>query len=404
MSTYDELLEYLATLPVFNTHAHQEMALEEGGFTLETLFRHSYVTWCGVPWDSSPGSRKNLLEKIRFNSYFRWTEKAISEIYRFKSPLSANQWEALSEQIQAAHMLPGYWVQLLTQNCHYEHIVEDAYWEPGSDCHLPGFFTPTFRVNAFFFGYHPAVSDHDGNNALRLYRQGIPIHNISEYVTFLREKILEKKQQGCVALKIPIAYDRGLDFENVPFPQAGKAFEKLKSGSEPADIKAFQDFLFYQVCQVAAEQELPIQVHTGMGRLQRSNALWLTQAIRDHPQTKFVILHCSSPWIQDTVALMRSFPNTYPDLSWLPQLTISGAKQMIHDTIEAGAAHKLCWGCDTWTPEESYGSLLAFRHVLAAALADKVSDGYFFLSDALQTARQITAENARELYSTPAPQ
>jgi hypothetical protein len=27
--------------------------------------------------------------------------------------------------------------------------------------------------------------------------------------------------------------------------------------------------------------------------------------------------------------------------------------------IEAGAAERVCWGCDTWTPEESYGSRLA---------------------------------------------
>ncbi len=400
MSTYSEILDYVTTLPVFNTHAHQEMALEEGGLTLEKLFRHSYVTWCGMPWDSSPGSRENLFEKIRFNSYFHWTAKALSEIYNLKNPLSADQWEDLSRQIEEAHAQPDHWVQLLTQKCHYEHVVEDAYWDPGSDCHLPGFFTPTFRVNAFFFGYHPEVSDHDGNNALRLYRQGIPIENLSEYVTFLREKILEKKQQGCVALKIPIAYDRGLDFKNVPLAQAVKAFEKLKARREAEDIKTFQDFLFYQTCQVAAELELPIQVHTGMGRLQRSNALWLTQVIRDHPQTKFVILHCSSPWIQDTVALMRSFPNTYPDLSWLPQITSQGARQMIHDAIEAGAGHKLGWGCDTWTPEESYGSLLAFRHVLASALADKVFEGYFSLEDAFLLARQITAENARALYGT----
>ena len=130
----------------------------------------------------------------------------------------------------------------------------------------------------------------------------------------------------------------------------------------------------------------------------RSNALWITEAIWENPQTKFILLHCSSPWIQDTVALVRSFPNTYPDLSWLPQLTSSGTRQMIHDLIEAGADQKVCWGCDNWTPEESYGSLLAFRHVLGTALAEKVEGGYFSLEDALCIARQFTTENARDLY------
>ena len=398
MPIFDDLHAYLATMPVNNTHAHQEMSLEEGCFSLEKLFRNSYVNWCGVPWDSSYHSRKNLLEKIRFNSYFHWTEKALGEIYQFRSPLSADQWEFLSGQISEAHTNSEFWGDLLRNKCLYESIIEDAYWDPGSDCQLKGFFTPTFRVNAFFFGYHPAVSDHDGNNALRLYRDGKPIQDLEEYVNFVRGRINEKIKQGCVALKLPIAYDRSLDFENISLANASKAFEKLKSSHEADDIKTFQDYLFYQVCLMASEQDIPIQIHTGMGRLQRSNALWLTQAIRDHPQTRFVILHCSSPWIQDTIALLRSFPNAYPDLSWLPQLTSSGAQQMIHDAIEAGAGHKLCWGCDTWTPEESYGSLLAFRHVLASALADKVMDGYFTKEDAFYFARQIALENARSIY------
>lgn len=398
MSNYDEIYEFLTTLPVYNTHAHQEMSLDEDGFTLDKLFRHSYVAWCGVSWDSSYTSRKNLLEQIRHNSYFRWTEQALCEIYQIESPLSADQWESLSEKIKEAHQLPEFWVELLSQKCHYESIIEDAYWDPGSDSHLPGFFTPAFRINAFFFGFQPTVSDHDGNNALRMYREGKPFEDLDEYISFMQEKIIEKKQQGCVTLKLPIAYDRSLDFERISHIKAKEAYFQLKVSQEPADIKTFQDFLLYQVCQIASELDLPIQIHTGMGGLHRSNALWLTQVIRDHPQTKFVILHCSSPWIQDTVALVRSFPNTYPDLSWLPQLTSSGAKQMIHDAIEAGASQKLCWGCDTWTPEESYGSLLAFRQVLASALAEKITDSYFSIDDAYCIARQITSENARWLY------
>lgn len=394
----NELLEYLGTLSVYNTHAHQELSLDEGGFDLDKLFRNSYVTWCGMPWDSSFASRKNLLEKIRFNSYFLWTERALRELYRFDSPLSADQWLSLSEQIHEAHTQSDYWVNLLTQKCRYEHIVEDAYWDPGSDLYRPILFTPTFRVNAFFFGYHPDISDHDGNNALRLYRDGKPVSTLEEYIAFVRGMITEKQDQGCVALKLPIAYDRSLDFCKIPPDQAAKAFERLKASPQAEDIKDFQDYLFYQVCQIASELDIPFQVHTGMGRLQRSNALWLAEAIRENPHTKFVILHCSSPWIQDTIALVRSFPNTYPDLSWLPQLTSTGARQMIHDVIEAGASHKLCWGCDTWTPEESYGSLLAFRHVLASALAEKVESGYFTLNDAMVIARNITSENARDLY------
>ena len=75
---------------------------------------------------------------------------------------------------------------------------------------------------------------------------------------------------------------------------------------------------------------------------------------------------------------------------------------MLHDLIEAGAAHKVGWGCDTWTPEESYGSLLAFRQILTTVLAEKVESGYLSLASAREVAGQILSGNAREIYALPA--
>ena len=395
---FANLLEYIEAQPVINTHSHQDLSLARGGLDLEKAFRNSYVAWCGVPWDATPLSRARLLQKIRFNSYFVWLERALQALFGFDEPLSAENWESVSDQMRAAHEQDSYWVNLLRQRCRYEKIVVDAYWDPGSDNGLPGLFTPTFRVNSFFFGYSPAVHDHDGNNALHLYRAGQAVDSLDEYLAFLRDLVAAKRRQGCVALKLPIAYDRGLDFDPVPQASAAAAFQRLKTTVSPADVKAFQDFLAFYVCALARELDLPIQIHTGMGKLERSNALWLKPLIEANPEVRFVLLHCSSPWMEDTLALVRSFPNLYPDLSWLPQLTSEGARRMLHDLIEAGAAHKAGWGCDTWTPEESYGSLLAFRQVLATTLAEKVESGYLSMAAARDIARQILSENAREIY------
>ena len=396
---FANLLEFIESQPVINTHSHQDLSLAHGGLDLDKCFRNSYVAWCGVPWDSTSASRAALLQKIRFNSYFVWLERALQSLFGFDEPLSAENWDRWSDQLQAAHGQEGYWVNLLRLRCRYEKIVEDAYWNPGSDNGLPELFAPTFRVNPFFFGYSAAVRDHDGNNALQLYRAGQAIDSLDEYLVFVRDRIAAKRRQGCVALKLPIAYDRGLDFEAVPRASAEAAFQRLRSAESAVDAKTFQDFLAFAVCGLAREFDLPIQIHTGMGKLERSNALWLKPLIQANPETRFVLLHCSSPWIEDAVALVRSYPNLYPDLSWLPQLTFEGARKMLHDLIEAGAAHKVGWGCDTWTPEESYGSLQALRQVLATALAEKVESGYLSMPAARELARQILSENAREIYN-----
>jgi len=74
--------------------------------------------------------------------------------------------------------------------------------------------------------------------------------------------------------------------------------------------------------------------------------------------------------------LVDKYPNVFADLSWLPLITSQSATGMLHGLIERATLDRIFWGCDTWTAEESFGALLAFRHVLAATLAEKVIAGF----------------------------
>lgn len=164
------------------------------------------------------------------------------------------------------------------------------------------------------------------------------------------------------------------------------------------DIKAYQDYIFTSICKIAAEQGLPFQCHTGMGQLTGTNAMSMKRVIQSNPETKFVIFHCSYPWTDDVNALLRTYDNVYPDLCWLPILSTSTAIGMLHELIEGGTSDKVCWGCDTWTSEESYGTLLAFRFVLTKVLGEKVKDGYFSLNYAKDIIDNIMYNNAAKLY------
>ena len=269
-------------------------------------------------------------------------------------------------------------------------------------------------MNAFFFGYSEAAADHDGNNPYRL-TPHIFLHDFDEYAAWMREEIVAHRSAGCVALKLPIAYDRGLDFELVEVEAARRAFARLTAASpqreavrpggntpgkttnapdptvpgrtndaDAQDVKIFQDALFGSLCEFAAELDLPLQIHTGMGQARRTNAAWLQEAIARHPATRFVLLHCSYPWIADTNMLVDKFPNVSADLSLLPLLSTRAAERMIGDLIERASLDRIFWGCDTWTAEESFGALLAFCQSLSASLAARVEEGYLSRQDALQ--------------------
>jgi predicted TIM-barrel fold metal-dependent hydrolase len=230
-----------------------------------------------------------------------------------------------------------------------------------------------------------------------MYRQSQPILDLDEYLAFVEQHIREKQQTGCIALKLPIAYDRDLLFSEAPRELAQKALLE-GDAADREGVRAFQHYVFFYICRLAAEVDIPIQVHTGMGCLQQTNALSLREVIAKNPATRFVLLHCSYPWVEETNALMHLYPNVYPDLSWLPMLSISVACHVLHSLIEGGGLEKVCWGCDTWTPEESYGALLVFRLVLAQVMTEKIQQGYFSFDDACRAIDHICYQNATEIY------
>lgn len=391
-----ELDDHMKNHPIINTHSHH---LRDGyfeRFSLKAVLKNSYVNWYQVPLKGTYESRANYLEKNRYNSYFVWLERSLQKLYEFHEPLTPNNWDELSSRIEKAHSDREYHMDILRDKCNYKKIILDTYWQPGSDNDKPDIFTPTFRVDPFFFGYSPNVRDHDGNSPYKLY-SNVP-QDLDEYISFIKNLIVQKKGQGCIALKCAIAYDRDLNFAKVSKDKAYKALKMDDAHRTAEDIKAYQDYVFWKICEIAAELKLPIQCHTGMGQLTGTNALAMKEIIESNPDTKFVIFHCSYPWLDDVNAMLRSYDNVYPDLCWLPILSTSAAVRMLHELIEGGTSDKVCWGCDTWTSEESYGALLAFRFVLGKVLKEKIEDGYITLNDAKKIIDNIMYNNAFKLY------
>jgi len=391
-----ELMSYMQNHKIINTHSHH---LEDHRFetvTLDNLLSDTYVNWSGVQLPETPTERTAYLKKVQCRSYFIWLQKALQDLYGFSEPISADNWDSISQLIETSHQDSRFHLDVLQQKCGYRKVILDAYWRPGSDNGHAGFFTPALRVNSFFFGYSNDSKDHNGNNCRSLY--GIAAQNIDDYAEAMKTVILQKQKQGCIALKCALAYDRDLNFQNADKAQANRALTCTDAERTPEDIRVFQNYLFQKICEISAGTGLPLQCHTGLGLLQGSQAINLTQAIARNPDTKFVLLHCGFPWTDDISGLLHNYTNVYPDLSWLPILSPTAAKQMINQLIELGNSDKVCWGCDTWTSEESYGALLAFRQVLTAVLSEKIQDGYFLLDDAKRIIDCYLYDNAAGLY------
>lgn len=255
-------MNYISDHKIRNTHSHHlpEQAMVD--FDLDKLINNTYLQWQQVTPGTTAESRNAYLEKTRYKSYFVWLQKAIGELYGISEPITAQNWDQISDQIRKAHQNPDFYMDVLKNKCKYQKVIVDTYWNPGSDNGRPELFTPAFRLDLFFLGYKKGLRNHDGVSLEENFGE-LP-DNLQDYVEWVRKWIIQKKSEGCVALKIAMAYERSLHFEKVTREQAERVFRLKESDITQEDIRCFQDYLFWKICEIAAEVSLPLQCHTGM--------------------------------------------------------------------------------------------------------------------------------------------
>jgi len=393
MSSKATLVEYAASLSPCNTHSHHQPDTEQVGRDLDGLLRQSYIGFAGVPWTSAVASRQAFLEQIRHRSYFVWWQRAITQLYGIQE-LTLDNWDDVSRIVELAHRDKLWHRRILTEHCHYQRVMLDAYWNPGDDNGDPELFSATLRIDDFLRAYVPHEKDGDGVAFADRYQ---PPKSLGELEGLLRARIATHIARGGMALKSAIAYERGLDFG---VAEPGLAAKALQNGLEATaeQVDAFQNWTFDLVCRVASEVDLPFQIHTGLGQLEKTGALQLLPTIKAHPQTRFVLFHGSFPWSDDLCALIHSHRSVWVDLCWLPLISPSRARSFVREMVELGTVDRMTWGCDTWTGEESLGALLAVRDALGVAFGELVDEGWMTLADAEAYVRRILVDNAQRLY------
>ena len=395
---YSHLYSLAESLPVISSHEHLLPDDVQQGLDLGRLFEKSYLTMLRTPFGRDALEHAKFLAQGRHNSLFVWLEKGLQKIYGFEEKLTAENWDVLSKLVENKHNQPDVCTTILKENAGYQRAIQDAYWDYSSDNGHPEILSPTMRTDMFESVYHPDVSDHDGNSPFKSYPD-IPTGNFEDYLEYVEALFTRWRERGAVAMKSVMAYERKIQFDVVDQATAARIFLKSPAGVNHADRIAYGDFMFRWFCELARQLEVPFQVHTGLAKLSGSDPMFLESVIATNPGTKFVIFHAGYPWYDSVVGLAQSYVNVFVDMVWVPHVSPTGAVLALHEILEVSkSSDRISWGGDARTGEEAFGALLAWRHVLAKVLAEKVEDGYLDLAEADILTHKFMYSNAAKLY------
>ena len=196
-----------------------------------------------------------------------------------------------------------------------------------------------------------------------------------------------------VGLKNALAYDRDVAFDEPDEKSARLAWANSSATGEQR--KAFSDFIVDRVCRLAAERDLPVQMHLGTAIVRGSHPMKAAGLIERHPRTRFLLMHLAYPWSRDLLGMAFVYRNIWLDLTWSMLLSPSHFKLALHEAIEIlPDESRLMIGGDNWHVEETYATLKLARQLIGEVLEEKIQAGYFTEADAQRLARKILRENA----------
>jgi predicted TIM-barrel fold metal-dependent hydrolase len=417
-TTYRRIKSALDAIPAIDTHDHLwpfdrlpgRVETERGmGLNLYSLWRSSYYTWINplTPW--TPGMKfddwwskaKHDFDSARATSFYRYQLPAFTDLYGVDfDRISDEQARALNDRIFEHDRDPRWVYEVVTERANIELMLNDPYWARLKFQTDYAFGVFVFNVTTLVSGFHPSEFKSPTDSPYEFARkEGLKIEGLSDYLAVLNRLFQKAKDAGAVCLKTTLAYQRTLDFKNVPAERALEAWGKPRSMLSDQQIRDFEDFIMWRLVELSARYELPFQIHTGDARIQGSNPMLLVDLIEANPKTKFILFHGGFPWVGETgVILMRHGSHVWLDSVWLPTISYSTAKRAFHEWLEVMPSDRIMWGADANHAEGIYGATEFNRRCLAEVLAEKVDRGDLREENALRIGRQVLRDNALALF------
>ena len=223
------------------------------------------------------------------------------------------------------------------------------------------------------------------------------------------------RADGFVALKSIIAYRTGLRVQPASRDDARAAFAPVKErarreGRVRLATKTLNDYLLLRALEIAEQQAMPVQIHTGFGDadldLREANPLHVRPLLESgrYAHVPFVLLHASYPYVRELGYLAAIYPNVYADVGLaIPQLAAE-IPTMLRQLLGLTPSTKVVYSSDaSQIPELFWLAARWGRRGLAMVLGELITLGALDGDEALAVARRVLGGNAAGIYGLPWP-
>ncbi|GHO73239.1 hydrolase [Ktedonobacter sp. SOSP1-85] len=372
----------LNTIPIIDNHCHP--------FLLQQ--RMDAQTFRGY---FSEATHPSFAQKhVSHSIYYLWFLRQAAAFYGCK-PLE-DEIIAARSRFDTADQ-----VHRLFAGAHIEALVLDSAYPPPTTCYAP-----------------EQIASQGGVRITTLLRLEILMQDLiqahtdfDEVVARYRETVRQARELGYSGLKSIVAYRTGLEIAEWSKDEAVAAFTEARAqATQHGELrlmhKPLLDYLLHQAFEQAAEQELPVQFHTGYGDgdtdMRLGNPLHLRAIFErgDYQRMPIVLLHESYPYVQLGAYLAAIYPNVYFDLSYtIPFVEKLEMLTFTRQALSIAPASKLTYSSDGINvPEMLWVGAKRVRTILAQVLQEMIDADELDTSQAQHLARLILHDNAAQLY------
>jgi len=234
-------------------------------------------------------------------------------------------------------------------------------------------------------GFHSIRSYNNVEGFARILDRSVV--DLDDYLAICREIFSKMKGAGAVGFKDQSAYSRSLMYENATRGDAERLFNRIVSDPRGSlgwpEAKPLDDYLFHSFMKMAAELDLPVQIHTGhmagiRNDIVKTNASGLTPVLELHRGVNFDLFHGNWPYMGELLYLAKNYPNAAIDCCWVNIIDPYYTEQLMANSLSAVPHSKIHgFGGDYGDcVEYAAAHLKIAKDVIAGALARAVSRGW----------------------------